>query len=345
MAAEVPMRFNLTLPRFHDPGDTVPYRHTYEFAQHVERVGFHGGFVGHHSFTPETKDPASPFVLLAAIAAQTERLRLGTGVYLGALHHPIAGHEQASTLDQISGGRVMVGVGTGYRAYEFDNFQVPMSTRGRRLNETLAVWKKAWTTGSWEWDGEFFHFTDVPVYPPSVQSPHPPIYVGGNSDAAIDRAAKYGDMWFTLPMETMDVVVEMCNRYRAACAKYGTTPRICLMREGWVGEDDHAVETEWYHRALSFHRYYWETGTKGDEHDPVLQRVGRGEDVPYKEFVHDRAFAGTPDMVRDEIRRWREIIGFDETCLIFATAREATDQATFTRATQLFADEVIPAFR
>jgi alkanesulfonate monooxygenase SsuD/methylene tetrahydromethanopterin reductase-like flavin-dependent oxidoreductase (luciferase family) len=146
-------------------------------------------------------------------------------------------------------------------------------------------------------------------------------------------------------METLDVVREMCQRYRDACARHGTTPRICLMREAWVGEDDRAVEQEWYGRALSFHRYYWETGTKGDEHDPVLQRVGAGEDVPYREFVHDRAFAGTPDLVRDEISRWRDAIGFDEVCLIFATAREATDQASFTRATQLFADEVMPAFR
>jgi len=339
-----PLRFNLTLPRFIDEGTRVPYRRTYEFAQHVEALGFHGGFVGHHSFTPETKDPAAPFVLLTAIAAQTDRLRLGTGVYLGALHHPIASHEQASTLDQISGGRLMLGVGTGYRDYEFSNFQVPMRTRGKRLNETLALWKKAWTTGSWEWDGDFFHFTDVSVYPPSVQTPHPPIYIGGNSAAAIDRAAKHGDMWFTLPMETLDVVIEMCAAYRAACAKYGTEPRICLMREAWVGEDDASVEREWYGRALSFHRYYWETGTKGDEHDPILQRIGEGEDVPYREFVHNRAFAGTPELVRDEIRRWRDIIGFDEACLIFATAREATDETTYRRATQLFSEAVMPAF-
>ena len=339
------IEFSLTLPRFHDVGERVPYRRTYEFAQHVESLGFHAGFVGHHSFTPETKDPAAPFVLLSAIAAQTERLRLGTGIYIAALHHPIAGHEQISTLDQISGGRAIAGVGTGYRQYEFDNFQVPLGTRGRRLNEMLAVWRKAWHTGSWEWDGEFFQFTDVPVYPMSVQQPHVPIYVGGPSDAAIDRAARYGDTWFTLPMETLDVITELAGKYRAACARYGTTPRICLMREGWVGETDHDVEEEWYGRALSFHRYYWETGTKGDEHDPVLQRVGGGEDVPYREFVRDRAFAGTPDLVRDEIRRWHDAIGFDEVCLIFATAREATTQERFTRATQLFADEVIPAFR
>ncbi len=338
------IEFSLTLPRFHDVGERVPYRRTYEFVRHVESLGYAGGFVGHHSFTPETKDPAAPFVLLSAMAAHTEQIRLGTGVHIGALHHPIATHEQLSTLDQISNGRAVYGVGTGYRTYEFSNFQSEFRSRGRRLNESLAVMKKAWTTGSWEWDGEFFQFSDVPVYPMSVTQPHPPIYVGGPSAAAIDRAAKYGTTWFTLPMETLSVITELAQQYREACAKYGTTPRICLMREAWVGEDDAAVENEWYGRALSFHRYYWETGTKGDEHDPVLQRVGEGEDVPYREFVHDRAFAGTPDLVIDEIQRWHDAIGFDEVCLIFATAREATTQEILTRGVTMFANEVFPAF-
>ena len=116
------------------------------------------------------------------------------------------------------------------------------------------------------------------------------------------------------------------------------------MREAWVAQDDAAIEAEWFGRALSFHRYYWETGTRGDQHDPVLQRVGTGQPVSYQEFAHDRAFVGTPDAVIEEIRRWHDAIEFDEACLIFATAREATDQATLTRATALFANEVIPAF-
>ena len=76
-----------------------------------------------------------------------------------------------------------------------------------------------------------------------------------------------------------------------------------------------------------------------------FQRVAAGEDPPYQEFVRDRAFAGTPDMVKDEIQRWHDAIGFDEVCLIFATGREATTQEALTRSVTLFADEVAPAFR
>ena len=339
------IEFSLTLPRFHDVGERSPYRRTYEFARTVDELGYFGGFVGHHSFTPETKDPAAPFVLLSAIAAHTEAIRLGTGVFLGALHHPVNICEQVSTLDQISNGRAVLGVGTGYRPYEFEGYGSPFKQRGRRLNETIAVLKNAWATGNYRWDGEFFQFGDLEVYPRSVQAPNPPVYVGGTSAAAIERAARLGDTWFTLPMETLPYVVDLATKYRSACARHGTTPRICLMREAWVGPDDRSVEDEWYGRALSFHRYYWETGTKGDDHDPVLQRVGTHQPVAYQEFVRDRAFAGTPEMVIAEIRRWHEAIGFDEVCLIFATGREATDQATLTRSVTLFADEVMPAFQ
>ena len=338
------IEFSLTLPRFRDPSDSVPYRRSYEFAELVDQLGYAGGFIGHHSFSPEVMDEAAPFVYLAALAAHTERIRLGTGVYLAALHHPANICEQVSTLDRISGGRAVLGVGVGYRPYEYENYGSDFTSRGRRLDETLALLRQAWETGSYAWDGEFFRLDDVAVFPPPVQQPHPPIYVGGTSPAAIRRAARLGDTWLTLPMETLDYVSDLVARFRAECEAAGRTPRLCLMREGWVGETDAEVEAEWYQRALSFHRYYWDAGTKGDDHDPVLQRVAAGEDPPYQEFVRDRAFAGTPDLVIDEIRRWHDAIGFDEVCLIFATGREATTPEALGRAVTLFADEVMPAF-
>ena len=282
-------------------------------------------------------------MLLAAIAARTEQLRLGTGVFIGALHHPVNICEQISTLDQISNGRAVLGVGTGYRPYEFKAYNSPFEQRGRRLSETLEVLRKAWTTGSYEFDGEFFHFDDLPVYPPAVQQPHPPIYVGGTSKAAIERAARLGDTWFTLPMETLPYV-HGAGRPVPRRVREVRHDAADLPDPRGVGRAvDEAVERDWFGRALSFHRYYWEAGTRGDEDDPVLQRVGEGQPVTYQEFSRDRAFAGTPDIVIPEIERWHDAIGFDEVCLIFATGRESTDQATLTGAVSMFADEVMPA--
>lgn len=338
------IRFDLTLPRYVDLGERDPYRRTYEFARDVEQWGYAGGFVGHHSFTPETRDPSAPFVLLSAIAARTERIRLGSGILLAALHHPVSVCEQVSTLDQISNGRAILGVGVGYRPYEFEGYGVPFNERGRRVDETIQICKQAWTTGRYGYEGRIFRIPDLPVYPPCVQDPHPPIYVGGTSPGAISRAARLGDRWFSLPMETLSHVRTLADRYRAECAAAGTTPRICLMREAWVANNLRALEEEWLGRALAFHRYYWETGTRGDESDPVLQRIGAGEHVGVEEFARDRAFAGTPTAVIDEIQRWHDAIGFDEVCLIFATGREAATEVQLRRTTRLFAEEVMPAF-
>jgi len=336
--------FSLTLPRYIDPGSPDPYRRTYDFARFAEELGYYGGFVGHHSFTPETRDPSAPFVLLSAIAARTERLRLGTGIYLAALHHPVAVCEQVSMLDQISGGRAVLGLGVGYRRYEFEGYDVPFAERGRRVSETVEILKRAWATGRYDYQGEIFSIPDLAVYPSAVQQPHPPIYIGGTSASAIDRAARLGDKWFSLPMENLAHVKALADQYRAACARYGTTARICLMREAWVAPTVADIEAEWLPRALAFHRYYWETGTRGDEHDPVLQRVGNGEDVSFEEFATDRAFAGTGSFVINEIQRWHEAIGFDEVCLIFATGREATSEAQLRGAVAAFAHDVMPAF-
>ena len=338
------VKFSITLPRFHDLGQTDPYRRTYEYARWAEDLGYYGGFVGHHSFTPETRDPSAPFVLLSAIAARTSKIRLGTGILVAALHHPVAVTEQLCTLDQISNGRAVLGIGVGYRQYEFDGYGVPFHERGQRVDEVIQVVKQACSTGRYGHHGKIFRIPDNVMYPPAVQQPHPPIYVGGTSPGAIRRAARLGDKWFSLPMETMSYVKRLADQYRAECALAGTTPRICLMREAWVAPSMAEAEQEWLPRALAFHRYYWETGTRGDETDPVLQRVGQGEDVGMEEFARDRSFAGPASFVKEEIERWHEAIGFDEICLVFATGKETTSEEQLKRSVGMFADEVMPAF-
>lgn len=340
---EFAVRFSITLPRYLDPGAAHPFERTYAFARRAEELGYYAGYVGHHSFTPETRDPSAPFVLLAAIAARTTTLRLGTGIYLAALHEPAATCEQVSTLDQLSGGRAVLGVGAGYRPYEFDGHHVGFDDRGPRLDEALRVIRTAWTTGSYRHDGPHYPMPDVPLYPAPLQRPHPPILVGGTSPAAIRRAAQLGDGWFTLPMETLPVVQRLVASYRAQCAGAGRTPYVCLMREAWTAPTSAEVEGEWLDRALRFHRYYWEQGTKGDEHDPVLRRVGGGERVDYATFAADRSIVGTPEQCVDHLARWHEAIGFDEMVLTFLSGPEPS--AELDRTVASFATEVIPAFR
>ncbi len=330
------------LPRLIEPGNSKPYERMFRAAEMADTLGMHAGYIGHHSFTSETPDASAPFVVMGALAARTEKLRLGTGIYLAALHHPANVIEQVSQLDQVSGGRAILGVGVGYRPYEYEGYNVDFHSRGRRLTESLQVMKKAWTTGRHGFDGEFFHIPDNLVDPPCVQKPHPLILSGGTSRSGISRAATVADGWFSLPMETLPYVQKLAESYRAQCAQAGVKPYICLMRETWAAPTQAQVEEEWFAHALEFHKYYWHAGTRGDGEDPVLQRVADGEKVSFQEFVRDRAIAGTPHMCIDEIQRWHDAIQFDELALYFNGPRV---EGTWEPAVQFFAQEVMSAFR
>ena len=338
------MRISINIPRHFDPSDVVPLRRTYAFAEQLEQLGFYAAYCGHHSFTPDTGDLSAPFAFLSAVAARTERLRLGTGIYLAALHHPVDVCEQVSTLDQISGGRAILGCAVGYHEYEYAGFGLAYEERGSRLNETLEILRSAWATGRYNHAGRHFQLHDLAVHPLSVQQPRPPILVGGTSKAAIERAAKLGDGWFSLPMETLPVVKKLAAQYRDACARYGTEPYICLMREAWVAPTAAEVERDWLASALGFHKFYWEAGTKGDADDPVLQRVAAGEAVDYQTFARDRAIAGTPEFCVAEIQRWQAEVGIDELMIVDMTGRHGPAPLTSQEdMVELFGTEVLSA--
>ena len=210
-----PIEFSLTLPRYQDLGERDPYRRTYEFAHHVESIGYAGRLRRPPLLHARDQGPVGP--VRAAVGDRgPHRAPAARHRSVPRRAAPPGEHlEQVSTLDQISNGRAVLGLGTGYRPYEFKAYGSPFGQRGRRLSETIEVLRNAWTTGSYRFDGEFFQFDDLEVYPPCVQRPHPPIYVGGTSEAAIQRAARLGDTWFTLPMETLPYVQNLADRYRA----------------------------------------------------------------------------------------------------------------------------------
>ncbi len=328
------------LPTFVDPGASSPYQRTFEFAQRVDELGYYMGTFGHHSFTPELGDPSAPFALLSAVAAVTQRLRLGTGVYLAPLHHPLSVAEQVATLDQISGGRAVLGVGLGYRPYEYDGFGVDFHHRGARLDEALTIIRSGWTSGRFEFAGEHFQIPLSAVHPPCVQKPHVPILVGGSAPAAIARAARLGDGWFALPQESLAVMQSQVDAYRHACREIGRKPYVCLMRHAWIAPTLKEVETQWLPRMIEFHKTFAKARASTD--DVVIERLLAGQAVTLEEYIRERAIAGTPQMCITEIQRWQEAVQPDEYSLIFGGS---DDPARLTRAVEQFAEDVMVAFR
>lgn len=161
-------------------------------AEMVEALGYDSVWVSEHiAFHVPTFDALTT---MAALAARTSRLRIGSAVLLLPLRPPAAVAKAVTTLDIISGGRILLGVGVGGEyPPEFAACGVPLSERGGRTNEAIAVLRALWTQEQASFTGTYFHFTDIAMHPKPVQPGGPPIIIGGRSEAAIRRAARLGD--------------------------------------------------------------------------------------------------------------------------------------------------------
>ena len=171
-----------------------------EFARRAEDLGFDRVAVGEHVMDGKPPRPTLMGIpAMAAAAGATSRLRVLTGIVIAPLYHPVMLAKLASSLDQISGGRLDFGIGiSGQRdtRAEFDALEIPVNTRGRRTDEMLQAMKRLWTEDGVSHHGRIFNFEDVTLLPRPAQQPYPPVWVAGRSDAAIRRAAVAGDGWY-----------------------------------------------------------------------------------------------------------------------------------------------------
>jgi probable F420-dependent oxidoreductase len=192
-----------------------------EYAARAEALGFDSLWVPEHIVffdTYESRYPYNedgvlamgadpglfdPFLTLTAAAAATSTLRLGTSILLIGERNPLVTAREVATLDQLSGGRFELGVGVGWSREEYEALGVPWERRAQRCDEYIDVMRALWTTDRTTVKGEFCSFEDVAAFPKPVQSPHPPVLVGGNTPPALRRAAQRGDGWYgwQLPIE------------------------------------------------------------------------------------------------------------------------------------------------
>jgi probable F420-dependent oxidoreductase len=176
-----------------------------------------------HPPIPPTTPVFDAFAMLAYLAARTSRIRLGTNVYLMGLRHPFVAARAVQTLDIISGGRAEIGIGAGWLRQEWHAAGLDPATRGRRLDEALEVCRRLWTEPVVTHSGEFFRFDAVHFEPKPVQKPHPPIHVGGESDAALRRAARAGDGWIGIEpeLETVSRAIARLGELRREAGREG----------------------------------------------------------------------------------------------------------------------------
>lgn len=194
---------------------------------------------GKMGVTPETNF-VDPLVALTAIAARTRRLRLGTGVNILSQTNPLLLAKQAASLDFVSNGRFMLGVGIGWLREEFDAMGTPFERRGARFDDYCVALRKAWSGDVVEHESEFVKWTGFKTYPLPLQKggvggakPSVPIVIGGSKGKAFERIAKYGDGWYA-PTSSAKQLEPLMKDLAAACAKHGRDPRSVEVSCMWI---------------------------------------------------------------------------------------------------------------
>jgi probable F420-dependent oxidoreductase len=222
-----------------------------DIVDEVERLGFESVWLPEHlvfpvqmSRSPFGADehppvpPSTPvfdcFAYLSFLAGRTSRVRLGTHVYNLGLRHPFTAARGVQTLDIVSGGRALFGIGASWLESEWVAAGLDFASRGRRVDEAIEVCKRLWTEGTVEHHGQFFDFGPVMFEPKPVQKPYPPVLVGGESPAALRRTARHGDGWVGLD-HTPESVVETIARLAQL---RGDGPRLEITVGGTVKSPD-----------------------------------------------------------------------------------------------------------
>ncbi len=237
-----PIRFGASLA-------TQPPERQFAIAQRVDELGFDSLWTGDHiSFHNPLYESLT---LLAAYAGITKRVRLGTAVYLLALRHPTGVAKITSTLDVLSGGRLIFGVGVGgENPKEFEACGVPYTERGARVTEGIEVIRTLWRDTPASFKGRFTQFESVSIDPKPVQQPGPPIWIGGRSDAALLRAGRQGDGWMSYVIQAKRYA-ESLEKIRAAADGAGRsldgfmTAHLTFIT---IGQDYEAARALWVER-------------------------------------------------------------------------------------------------
>ncbi len=288
-----------------DGGSAMPgqgLRDWLEFNEQAERLGFYSSFLVEHHFTGWDQVSAT-LTMLACLAMRTRTLRLGSGVLALPWHNPVLLAEQAATVDLVSGGRLDLGVGRGYRHAEFVGFGVAPQERQGRFDEAVEVMTRSWTSvGRFSHAGTYWRFEDILVEPKPAQSPHPPLWAAAGSDASITRAAAAGH---NLILDQYAAPAEIADRiatYRSSLAGRPYDPmNVAVARHVHVAATE--AETTAARRRLA-------AGTErilGVAREPGSPERGShvlGYQQPGAAGAH--ALYGTPDQIADGLAELQE---------------------------------------
>lgn len=309
-----------------------------EQARAARESGFDMVFTGEHHLAAPYQ-VASTVPCLARIAAEVEGLEVGALCFLLPLHNPVELAEQIATLDAISGGRLVLGVALGYRDEEYAAFRVNPRERVGRLLECLHVMKMLWNGGEVSYEGRYYTVPRTVSTTLTTQKPHPPIWMGGDSDGAVRRAGRLGLPWYINPHATVATISRQMALFHHALAEAGHKPPdvVPMRRDVYVAE---TREQAWRECAPYLGEKFANLRDWGQ--DKALP-PGETFDLPFEQLAFDRFIIGTPQECIAEIQRLQREVGVSYLLVRSRWPKMPHQQAL--RQIRYFGEKVIPHLR
>ncbi|MBV9356601.1 MAG: LLM class flavin-dependent oxidoreductase [Chloroflexi bacterium] len=330
--------------------DAAAFDDAFELVDAAESWGLDAMWLAEIHGSPQRSVLSAPLTVASAIAARTRRIKIGTAVQVLPLGHPLRLAEEAATVDQISRGRLIFGVGRSGFARTYAAYGVPYAESRQRFAETLEVLTTAWTQDTFSYDGHYFHFDNVSVVPKPFQVPYPPIRVAATSPDTFPGIGTLGyPIFAAVRLGTLSELAPNIAAYRAAYAAAGHPGRgeVFLRVPVYLAPTSAAARAEPEASIMAFYRGLGQqlqaSATEAGARD-VERRAERGQrlqQLDYADVLREKIVVGTPDEVVDRLRALRAELGLDGV-LAELNCGNAIPRDLVRRSLQLLCERVMP---
>lgn len=329
------------------------YNQILEQAQFEEELGFESVWFGEHHYSGYSF--GSPPVIAMAAASRTKRIRLGTGVSLIPLNHPIRLAEEYAMLDVLSGGRLEYGIGRGFLKYSHQIFGVNEDENHERYHEGTDIIVKAWTAnGPFSHNGKFWQLKDYTFFPKPLQEPHPPIYASAviTPESAVYAGSRGFHLSTGLFVPARERVREVIELYRKTLHEHGFDPaekEVSGVFQLYCGESQDEARRNGGRYALQYFKFFSELDQRSPHTSKAFENYGGGVSRifagrTYEDLENARLLMiGEPQYIIDQIHWAREYYGVNY--LIFEVAQGGEPHELVMQSLKRFADKVMPAFK
>ena len=309
------------------------YRHSLSQAKVAVENNFDALFTAQHYVSGPAAAMMQPLVLLSNLAALSEGLYTGSAIFLLPLHHPLAIAEQTATLDIVSGGKFLFGVGQGYRDLEFESFGIRKKDRSRRMIEGVELIRKLWTEDDVEFQGEFFSIKAATIAPKPIRIGGPPILAGADILKTVERVPSFADHWIASRRHTRPFLRQALPVYQEALKQRRKDYKgLFLFRDLCVADNSVEAERRIKDAYERMYQVYDRWGQPGERYD-----------LGFEQLKKDRLIVGSPEEVVEQVIEYHR--EFDVGAMNFCVHWPGMDPQYTLETIRLFGEKVIPEIK